>query len=184
MMIVTIGGRPGSGKTTVARMVAEKLGFELVCAGEVFRNQARKMGLDLEEYGRRALEDDSIDKTLDSLVLDRIRATSSQGMNVVADGRLTGQMLSREGVQAFKVWIDADIGVRSQRIAGRDRIGADEALRRIEKREEVERKRYSSIYGIDLDDLSAYDLVIDSSDLTPGEVLERIVDGLKECAGI
>jgi cytidylate kinase len=118
------------------------------------------------------------------LVLDRIRATSSQGMNVVADGRLTGQMLSREGVQAFKVWIDADIGVRSQRIAGRDRIGADEALRRIEKREEVERKRYSSIYGIDLDDLSAYDLVIDSSDLTPGEVLERIVDGLKRCAGI
>jgi predicted cytidylate kinase len=182
-MIFTIGGRPGSGKTTVARMVAEKLGFELVCAGEVFRSQAHGMGVDLEEYGRRALEDDSIDRTLDASVVEMVLSKSSAGMSVVADGRLTGQMLSREGVQAFKVWIDADIGVRAERIAARDGIDTEEALRRIDKREDVERKRHSSIYGIDLDDLSAYDLVIDSSELTPDEVLGRIMDGLKECAG-
>jgi predicted cytidylate kinase len=183
-MIVTIGGKPGSGKTTVARRVAERLGFEMVCVGEVFRSQALKEGVDLEEYGRRALKDERIDRDLDSLVVESVLSKSSAGISVVADGRLTGQMLSREGVQAFKVWIDADIGVRAERVGGRDGIDTEEARRRIEKREDVERRRYSSIYGIDLDDLSAYDLVIDSSELTPDEVLEQVMDGLRKCAGI
>ncbi|MFQ6107854.1 MAG: (d)CMP kinase [Thermoplasmata archaeon] len=183
-MIVTIGGKPGSGKTTVARMVAKKLGFELVCAGEIFRSQARKVGMDLDEYGRRALEDNDIDRTLDSLIVDRVLSLSSKGLNVVADGRLTGQMLSKKGVKAFKVWIDADSRVRAERLSGRDGIGVEEASRGIKRREDVERKRYSSIYGIDIDDLSGYNLVVDSTNMTPSEVLERIVDGLKKCAGI
>lgn len=183
-MIVTIGGKPGSGKTTVARMLAETLGFELVCAGEIFRDQARRVGVGLDEYGKQALVDDEIDRTLDSLVVDRVMSLFDRGMSVVADGRLTGRLLCEQGVEAFKVWIDADLQVRSERIAGRDGIGAEEASGGIKRREEVERQRYSSIYGIDLDDLSGYDLVIDSSDLTPDEVLERIVDGLKRCAGI
>jgi predicted cytidylate kinase len=183
-MIVTIGGKPGSGKTTVARMLAQTLGFELVCAGEIFRDQAKKVSVSLDEYGKRALEDNEIDRTLDSLVVDRVLSFSNQGLNVVADGRLAGRLLCEEGVEAFKVWIDADLSVRSERIAGRDGIEAEEASNGIKRREEVERRRYLSIYGIDLDDLSGYDLVIDSSNLTRDEVLERIVDGLKRCAGI
>lgn len=183
-MIVTIGGKPGSGKTTVAHMLAEKLGFERVCAGEIFRDQAKKVGVSLDEYGKRALEDEEIDRTLDSLVMDRVMSLFNQGMSVVADGRLTGRLLCEKGVEAFKVWIDADFSVRSERIAGRDGIGTEEASSGIKRREEVERRRYLSIYGIDLGDLSEYDLVIDSSNLTPDEVLERIVDGLKRCAGI
>ena len=182
-MIVTIGGTPGSGKTTVARRAAERLGYELVCAGQLFRDQAEEAGVDLEEYGRRALEDDCIDRTLDLLVVETVLSFTSEEKSVVADGRLTGLMLQREGVPAFRVWIDADIAVRSERIAKRDGIEAEEAMRRIGKREDVERRRYSQIYGIDLDDLSAYDLVVDSSELTPREVLRKILDGLKERAG-
>lgn len=183
-MIVTISGKPGSGKTTVARLLAERLGFELVFAGEIFRDQARKMGMNLEEYGKLALEDDEIDKTLDSMVVDRVLAASENGLNVIADGRLTGEMLCRNDIPAFRVWIDADSEIRADRIAGRDGISPEEAMKRIKEREDVERSRYSKIYGIELDDLSNFDLVVDTSTMTPDEVLEMILDALRRGAGI
>ena len=64
-VLVTISGLPGSGKTTVAQLVARALGLEHVYAGNVFRRQAETNGLSLEEYLRRAEQDSSIDRELD-----------------------------------------------------------------------------------------------------------------------
>src|SRR5438309_669777 len=64
-VLINISGLPGSGKTTVARLVAEQLGLEHVYAGDLFRRQAAARGLSLEEYARRAETDHSIDRALD-----------------------------------------------------------------------------------------------------------------------
>ena len=48
-MLITISGLPGSGKTTVARLVARELGLEHVYAGDIFRRQAEEHGLTLAE---------------------------------------------------------------------------------------------------------------------------------------
>ena len=53
-MLITISGVPGSGKTTVARLVARALDLEHVYAGDIFRRQAEAAGLTLPEYLRRA----------------------------------------------------------------------------------------------------------------------------------
>ena len=53
-VVITISGLPGSGKTTVARLVAKELGLEHVYAGDIFRRQAAEAGVTLEEYTRRA----------------------------------------------------------------------------------------------------------------------------------
>ena len=39
-MLIAISGVPGSGKTTVAKLVAARLGLEHVYAGDIFRRQA------------------------------------------------------------------------------------------------------------------------------------------------
>ena len=47
-MLITISGLPGSGKTTVARLVAAELGLEHVYAGNIFRRQAEDASHDVE----------------------------------------------------------------------------------------------------------------------------------------
>ncbi|MGZ6005361.1 MAG: nucleoside monophosphate kinase, partial [Candidatus Saccharimonadales bacterium] len=45
--IITIAGRPGSGKSTTAKMVASKLSFEHFSSGDLFRAIAKEWGIDV-----------------------------------------------------------------------------------------------------------------------------------------
>src|SRR2546426_12621800 len=113
-MLVTISGLPGSGKTTVARLVAEALGLEHVYAGDIFRKQAEAHGLSLEEYLRQAETDPSIDRELD----DQMRRRAERD-NAVLEGRLSGYVADQAGMPALRVFLDASEPVRAERIAGR-----------------------------------------------------------------
>ena len=46
----------------------------------------------------------------------------------------------------------------------------------IRKREESEKKRYKQYYGVDYSDKKLYNLVIDTTKLSPDEVVERIME--------
>src|SRR5205085_1121162 len=114
-VLITISGLPGSGKTTVARMVAKALGLEHVYAGDIFRRQAEAHGMTLQEYVRCAETDHSIDRALDA----QMRRRAAVG-NAVLEGRLAAFMAEEAGVPALRVFLDADEGVRVHRIAGRE----------------------------------------------------------------
>jgi len=44
----------------------------------------------------------------------------------------------------------------------------------MQKRYKLENERYYEVYGVRKDDMSNYDLVIDTTNLTPEEVAEKI----------
>ncbi len=173
-MIVAIGGPPGSGKTTVAERLAKAHGYVLVSAGMMFRQMAQAHGMDLATFGRQAEKDHRIDRDLDRRVLEEIMRQDAFGSDVIVDGRIQGHLLAQRRIPCLKVWIDAPLEVRAQRIAGREGTPVETAKAEIVAREASERARYEAIYGIDLADTHDHDLVTDSSDKTPDEIVALV----------
>lgn len=170
-MIITISGPPGSGKTTVGKLLAKKIKYEFISTGMVFRQMAEEQGVSLAKFGEMALEDHEIDKELDK----RIIALAREKKGLVLEGRLAGHMLHLNGIKAFKVWVDAHIHIRSERIAGRENKTPEQVREEIEVRADCEWQRYNDIYGIDLKSLAVYDLVINSDDAGPEELVSEII---------
>jgi len=179
-MIVVVGGTIGSGKTTVAERFAEHFGFTLVYAGGMFRQMAAARGVDLAAFSKEAERDHSIDRELDGRVLEEVLRHDSFGSDVVVDGRIQAHLLAQRRVPCFKVWIDAPLDVRVERIAGRERKALEVARREILDRERSERVRYKEIYGIHLDDTSDFDLRIESSDKSPEQIADLILSRVRE----
>ena len=61
-MIISISGKPGSGKSTVTKMLAEKLGLKHHYMGGIIRNMAKEKGLTLQEFYAKNTD---VDKLID-----------------------------------------------------------------------------------------------------------------------
>ncbi len=169
-MLVTVSGLPGSGTSTVARLAAARLRIAHVDGGTVFRAMAADHDLDVRSFSAVAERDPEIDIELDTRLAAIARAS-----DVVLESRLAAWIAVNERVEATKVWIDGDEDVRARRVADRESIAVAEALEANQVRETSERLRYRTLYGIDLHDRSVYDLVVDSTGVTPEELTDSIV---------
>lgn len=174
-MLITISGTPGSGKTTVARLLAARLGVQHIYAGDIYRAEADARRISLADLNALAEQDHSIDRALD----DRMAAYARAG-GVVLEGRLAGFIAIQEGVDALKVWLTASDAVRAERVAGREGQSAAEVLAQNEARQRSDARRYRAIYGWDLDDTSIYDVVLDSDAETPESLADAIVAALEQ----
>ena len=175
MVTITISGTPGSGKSTVARILSEKLALSYVYSGEIFRRTAEKYNMSLELFGNYCEEHEEIDRELDDYQLKILKKGG-----VVLEGRMAGWLAHKHKIQAFKVMLIADIDIRVQRIVNRENGDLQKRKIELQKRQRSEKKRYSTYYNIDIKDTSIYDLVIDSSDKTPEEIVKIIIDKIHE----
>ena len=155
-MRITVSGPPGSGTTTLAEAMSSRFDLEHVSSGDVFRSMARERDLSLAEFGRVAEQDPEIDREID----ERQTEIGHENDDIVLEGRLSGWMV--EGAD-LRVWLDAPVEVRAERVAEREGQTPEEARDEIKEREASESKRYQEIHGIDIEDLSIYDLVVDTS---------------------
>src|ERR1043166_5905653 len=169
-MLIPISGLPGSGKTTVARLLSHRLGLPHVYAGDLYRKAAVERHVSLEEFNALTEKDHSIDRALDAKMAEFAR----QG-NVILEGRLAGFMALQEGVDALKVWLTASDEVRARRVAQRESKDWQQVLPLNRARQGSDTKRYRAIYGFDLNDTSIYDLILDSDDQGPEVLAEQIV---------
>jgi CMP/dCMP kinase len=167
--VIAIGGPPGSGKSTAGRLVAERLGLEYRSAGEMFRAEAGRRGMDLEAFGVYAEAHPEVDRELDRAM----QALAQPGR--VLDGRIQGILCRRAGTPVRSIVVTAELAERVRRVARRDGLSVEEAGEQVRAREASERERYTRFYGIDLD-REAADLTIDSTRVPPPEVARAIVD--------
>lgn len=177
--LITIGGLPGSGKSTVKNLLAERLGYETFSTGEFTRTLAVERGMTLEAFNEEVAKNKDLDLRIDR-ELERIEAEED---NMVVDSHLAFYFVP----SAFTVFLELDLAEGARRIfedtdselrqkSGDTMQTLDEALARTQKRVENHRTRYKKHYGIDPYDSSQYDLVVNTQDRAPDEVADLVYD--------
>ncbi len=174
-MKITISGDIGSGKSTVAKIVAKRLNLSYYSTGQIFRKMAYDMGLSLLELSELAEKDKRIDKRIDNYQ----KRLGEKEDNFVFEGRLGWYFIP----DSVKVYLKVDVEEAARRIMNDNRSdekfsSLEEAIKSIKERREFERRRYKSHYGIDIEDPSNYDLIIDTTKIPPDKVADKIVDYL------
>jgi len=179
-MIITVSGLPGTGTTTVSKILRERTDMEFISSGVIFRDLATELGLSLEEFGKLAENDISYDHQID----DRQKELSKTKDNLIMEGRLAGHMSleAPPSKKILRVLLKAPLDIRVRRIMQRENLTSSFKfeLDKTKTREESERVRYASYYGIDIGDLSVYDLIIDSAKFDPETITDMILRA-KDC---
>jgi len=167
-MLLTVSGPPGSGKSTNAAALADAFDLDHVSGGDIFRELAAERGLSPVEFNELAEDDDQIDRDLDA----RLREIAVENDDVVLESRLAGWLAGEHA--DVKIWLDAPLAVRAERIADREDKSTTVAREETERREQSERKRYQEYYNIDIAELSIYDITYNTARWGP-EAVQRML---------
>jgi CMP/dCMP kinase len=180
--IITISGKPGSGKSSTADITAELLQYTRHSSGDMVRQILAEQGLSLAEYNEKARNDHALDEAVD----DRLRALRDK-KDIVIDSRLGFYWIP----ESFKVYLDLDIEVATVRIykdavsnSSRSNTGEGisslaDVTRQVKTRMEDERSRFRSLYHVDPYDLAHFDLIIDTSRHSPQTVALTVYDSYR-----
>jgi cytidylate kinase len=171
-MLLTVSGPAGSGKSTTAAGLAEALDLEHVSGGDIFRELAAERDYTPVEFNELAEEDEEIDRDLDRRLYEIARDRDG----LVLESRLAGWLAPDAD---FRLWLDAPIDVRAARIADREEKSIVQAREETRRRERSERKRYADYYDIPIDDLSIYDLVVNTARWTAPDVLAILTTAIE-----
>ena len=177
--MITVGGLPGTGTTTVCRSLSEALGLEHVYAGDLFRKMAEVNGMDLVAFNVYSETHPEVDRDLDDKQLDLARKGS-----LVLEGRMSGFLVHRSEIPSFNVWLTCSLDEKVRRLVDREAGDDDTRANEIMARESSERKRYLDLYDFDPTDVeqltNVYDMIIDTTEVPADEVAARIEGDYRE----
>ena len=171
-MIITLGGLAGTGTSTTAELLSEKLDIPFISAGSVFRDMARERGMSVLEFGEFAEGNDDIDKEIDKRQAEMAKSSD----NLIVEGRLSAYFVEEADL---KLWLVTPFDVRSERISERESKSVEIAGEEIIAREKSEALRYMDIHNIDISNMDIYDLIINTGTFDPEQVSEIILTTLK-----
>lgn len=170
---VTVGGLAGTGTSTLCRLLAAHLDLPYTYAGSIFRQEAARRNMTLAEFGALCQEDPSVDRSLDDRQLELLERGG-----VLLEGRMAGWLAEHNDVDAFTVWVVCDEDERIRRITERDGGDVEEQRHRTLQREHSEQQRFLEYHGADLGDTAIYDLVLDSTAVTPTGLAALAVEAM------
>ena len=179
-MHITITGKLGSGKSTVAKKLVELYGFEIFSTGAILRAAAAERGMDVLELNKELSAKLDSDRSMDDLIDNTTIRVASERKDdkLIFDSRMAWHFVP----DSFKVFVTVDPRVAAERVMKDPRPGEpaediDELCAELVERSKVEQSRFQTLYGVDYYDYNNYNLVVDSSHRTPDEIVSLIWEG-------
>lgn len=173
--IISLAGELSSGKGVVSKILMEELNYGVYRNGDYFRKLAKEKGMSVTEFNEYVKNHTEIDIQIENSA----KEYAKNHENFIIDARLGWYAVP----QSFKVYLKVDIDVAAKRAFENqdedkkqtERFNTIEEQKvDMEKRYKLENERYWKVYGVRKDDMSNYDLVIDTTNLTPQETAELI----------
>ena len=171
--IISLGGELASGKGTASKILMKELNFGVYKNGDYFRKLARDNGMDITTFNEYVKDHPEIDREVEYSAAEYAKTHD----NFIIDARLGWYAVP----ESFKVYLKVDINVAAKRaFEDQERKSSEsfntieEQKKDIEKRYKLENERYFNLYGVRKEDESNYDLIIDTTNLTPQEVSDKI----------
>ncbi len=179
-MKIIISGQPGSGKSTVAKFVAERLGFKHYSSGDFQRELAKERGLTIKELGDLEAKDPALDKLVDKRQEDFGKTHDS----FVMDSWLGAKFIP----DAVKILLVGSKEKRAKRIFGDKKStrsvekysDLQDAIKQMEERDKTNIERWMRYYNFDYTDKSKYDLVVDTTNISAEKVVEKVLEFVKK----
>ena len=175
---ITISGVIGSGKSTVSKMLAQKLGWQYYSTGLAQRKIAKEMGITTLELNALSVKDKSIDERIDAVFKNPPWGDN----NCVVDSRLAFYFIPK----SFKVCLTVCDEIAGKRIfhdttrSGENKYRSiQDATDSAQKRHKLELKHFNKNYDLDIDNKDNFDLIIDTTHLSAEQVCQVILAALK-----
>ena len=173
--IITISGNIASGKSEVAKILAEELSYEIYKASDEFRRLSREANMTLVDFNEHIELNPDIDIYVDECTKKYVKGKE----NLIVDARL-GFLFVED---AFDVYLKAEIDMAAKRLYSVSRLrgkeedysSVEEAKEGIIHREHSEIIRYKQRYNVDITDMSNYTCVVDTTNITSKEAAEKII---------
>jgi CMP/dCMP kinase len=174
-IVLCISGMAGTGKSTLAKKLAQKYGLKYYSGGDALRALAAEKGYNSSSNGwwespegLSFLEKRKADPSFDKAVDQKLIEYASQGA-VLLDS-WTMPWLVKKG---FKIWLAASVEKQAERIARRDKMTVEESLEALKKKEARTKAIYRQLYGFALgEDFSPFNLILDTDNLSAEEVFQ------------
>jgi len=183
-MVICVCGMAGSGKSTLAKRLAEKYRLKYYSGGDALKALAMEEGYKNiaqgwweSKEGLRFLERRGKDPKFDRAIDRKLLEIALKG-NVIFDS-WTSPWLLKKG---FKIWLETSTEKRAERIAKRDGITFEEALKALKNKESQTKNIYKRLYGFSLgEDYEPFHLILDTDNLKAKEVFEVLCMVIDNC---
>jgi cytidylate kinase len=176
---ITITGALGSGKSTVAKKLAEQLNLIYYSTGSAQRKIAEKMGITTLQLNQLAETDKSIDDKIDAV----IKSMNNDGNGYIVDSRLAWHFMPN----SFKVKLEVNPTEAASRIFNDNSRSSESKYQSPEEvfnatalRRKSERERFLKYYQVDIEDNNNFDLIVDTSNLSVDDVCDIIKKAFNE----
>jgi cytidylate kinase len=186
-IVICICGMAGSGKSTVARKLADRYCLEYYSGGDALKATALEKGYeDIErgwwesKEGMKFLKERDADHRFDKAIDRKLLDLAKRG-GVVLDS-WTMPWLLKGG---FKIWLEASPETRAERISRRDGTRVEEALAALKSKEAKTKNIYKKLYSFSLgEDYQPFHLILDTDSLKGEEVFRVLCMVIDNCFSV